>query len=155
MTQQNRQQLWKLPACCEWSFSFYIEGIFFCLGVTKIGMTHLKGFFFGWGGIKSQDHAKVKTLHPQACLLIQSPWFAVPSTWWSLLYLCKQAVAVCEILLLQQLSFPGLDGGCLSFRGQLPSNLPVSLNKKWQSVLRQISWKYSGFYPFKKKRRTK
>lgn len=72
------------------------------------------------------------------------------SLWWSLVYLCKQAVAVCDILLLQQLSFPGPDAGCLSLRGQLPSDLPVSLNKRWQGTLQYISSKYRGYKPFLK-----
>lgn len=49
-------------------------------------------------------------------------------------YLCKQAVAVSDILLLQQLSFPGwCFAAASSLRGQLHSDLPVSLNASWQS----------------------
>lgn len=82
---------------------------------------------------KRKNGAQLPAPTSSPLTLIPSVCTPLPS-WWSWVYLCKQAAAVCDILLLQPLSFAASDSGCLSLRGQLHSDLPVSLNKSWRSI---------------------
>lgn len=144
------QQLWKLQNCCGKSFSFYIGVICCCfwLHVKNLGITDF--LRDALNRLKMQNYERTLCTNRNSKKLILKPILFLLSLWWSLVYLCKQAVAVCDILLLQQLSFPGPDAGCLSLRGQLPSDLPVSLKKRWQGTLQYISSKFRGYKPFQK-----
>lgn len=79
--------------------------------------------------INAQNHNTHKLILKSNPFSLRSPrcedlWFTFVNT----LLLC---VTFCFY---SSLAFPGSDAGCLSLRGQLPSDLPVSLNKRWQSI---------------------
>ena len=144
MTQQRQQQLWKLPTCFEQSLYNQVHRV--CLRATNHGEHIFNRCFFDRSknaktcqSVKKKEKKKKKRNvqnHNTHKLILKSNPFSLRSPrcddlWFTFVNTLLLCVTFCFY---SSLAFPGSDAGCLSLRGQLPSDLPVSLNKRWQSI---------------------